>query len=136
LGLIDALVQNKYVVDLVTTIIAVILTSALGGRGGTTTRNGLVTVVVMNFNISLLFIQYSGDIERIKFVWVIVWVFFIIAIVTAYALGRGGLEVSMGAAPGLVRRIGSPLFSGILVFILYVAVDLYFDPIRQFLSTL
>jgi hypothetical protein len=134
LGPIDTLVQNKYAVDLITTILAAILTSALGGRGGTT-RNGLVTVVVMNFNISLLFIQYFGDLERIKFVWLVVWVFFFIAILAAYALGRGGLKLSMGAAPSIVRRIGSPLISGILVFILYIAVDMYFEPIRQLLST-
>ena len=136
MGPIDTLVQNKYVVDLVTTFFAVLLTSMLGGRGGTTTRAGLVTVVVMNFNISLLFIQYFGDLERIKFIWVVVWVFFIIALAAAYGLGKGGFDLSKGAAPGVVRRIGSPVISGILVFILYVAVDLYFDPIRLWLSTL
>jgi hypothetical protein len=133
---VDTLVQNKYLVDFVTTLFAVLLTYALGGEEETSTRAGLVTVVVMNFNISLLFIQYFGDLERIKFVWIVVWVIFLVALIAAHALGSGGFDVSTGTAAEAVRKIGSPLISGVLVFVLYLVVDVFFDLVRPLVSML
>lgn len=133
--MLETLVTNKYYVDLVTTIIAMLLANWLGGGGElgrTTTRQGLVTVVLMNFNISLLFIQYFGDLERIKIIWGVVWFIFFIAIVTAYALGKGGFDVSMGKGPSFVRKAGSPLISGIIVGCVYLAMDNFFEYLRPF----
>lgn len=139
MGAIDTLVANKYLVDLVGTTLAVILTWILGGGRGTTTKAGLITITVMNFNISLLFVQYFGDLERIKFIWIVVWILFFIVITAAYALGRGSADpfaVSKGIVPAIVRKIGSPLISGCLVFGLYIAVDYYFAIIGSYLSML
>jgi len=132
-GLIVSLAAYKYIIDLLTTIVASFLSSQLGGEERTTTKSGLIAVIMMNLNISLLFIQYFDDFERIKFVRIVVWAIFIIALIAAYKLGKGGFETSTGAAPGIVRRIGSPLFSGIIVLVLYLIVDYGFEFLRPVL---
>jgi len=137
LGPLEFLIATKYLVGLLTTVFAAILTYWLGGKKSeTTTRVGIVTVVFMNFNISLLFIQYSGDLERIKFVWMTVWVIFVVALVAAYKLGKGGFDVSKGKAASIVRRIGSPIISGVVVFFLYVTIDYFFEYLRPLLQAL
>jgi len=124
-------VANKYLIGIVTTVLGMAVNRLLGGSEKTTTRSGIVTVVVVNFNISLLFIQYFRDLERIKFVWLAVWALFLIALPAAYALGKGGFKTSTGTAPGIVRKIGSPLASLIIVFLVYFLVDNLFEYLRQ-----
>jgi len=61
LGILENLAAYKYLLDLMTTLLGMFLAYCLGERGKTTTRSGLIAVIMMNVNISLLFIQYSGD---------------------------------------------------------------------------
>jgi len=136
LGILDTLVEYKYLIDLMTTLFGVFLAYCLGEKGKTTTRSGLIAVIMMNVNISLLFIQYFSDPERTKLIWAVVWVIFIIALLAAYRLGKGGLDVSTGIAPGIVRKIGSPLASGVIVFLLYLLVDRFFEYLRPFLKVI
>ena len=136
MGILETLVAYKYLIDLMTTLFAMFLAHCLGESGKTTTRSGLIAVIMMNINISLLFIQYSGDAERTKLIWAVVWVIFVIALLAAYKLGKGGLDVSTGTAPGIVRKIGTPLASGVIVFLLYLLVDRFFEHLRPFLTVI
>jgi len=69
--------------------------------------------------------------QRVKFVWLAVWALFLIAIPDAYALAKEGLKTSTGTAPRIVRKVGSPLASLIIMFLVYFLVDNLFEYPRQ-----
>lgn len=60
-------------------------------------------------------VQYYADVEVIKFVLVILWVFWIIALGATYALGQGRFSVSTGVVARIIRDSKDPDFAKVIL---------------------